>query len=612
MVDSTKIYYGSGHEDPPQHVLSAGPLKAIFQNGSLRAIAFNNTEFIQLIYWSVRDQFWNSILPKIESLHIENDSNSFHLRFTSRHERLGVDFLCDGEISGSSDGSITFCISGKAESSFLRNRIGFCVLHPLSLKTRKCLIEHSDGTQKEHVFPELIDPWSLFTDIKSMTYGIDGHVSCRISFDGEVYETEDQRNWTDASFKTYATPQSLPKPVLVEKDTVVSQKVTITFEGKAENVARNNQLKIKRLERYPNGNKLPLLGTCITLSESLWQNSNLEKVLLSAPFDFLRIDISSELDINQQLNALDKISNSYKGSFELACHLGASIEESIDHFKPIFKKIYGRICRILIIKENEKVISGSEFLLSKNLILNELGENIPIVSGTDHYFVELNRNKDFLVDSEEIFYSINPQVHTFDNWIILANLPGIKETIKTAQEIFSNKKIHLTPITLRPRKFKNLPLKDGGADLRQFGLFTAAWAFGCLYYAIEQGVDSVTFFELFGEAGLVDHNSLSISPVMHLFKMIYSKRSDIVALNRNSEDESVLAIEFKENESKKLAIGNMSEIKKKVEFKDYPIMNILQSLTDITLSETRTSERKIIMNGIIELRPFEIVLCDVG
>ena len=36
-------------------------------------------------------------------------------------------------------------------------------------------------------------------------------------FNGETFEMEDQRNWTDASFKTYCTPLSLPYPIKIIK-----------------------------------------------------------------------------------------------------------------------------------------------------------------------------------------------------------------------------------------------------------------------------------------------------------------------------------------------------------------------------------------------------------
>ena len=34
----------------------------------------------------------------------------------------------------------------------------------------------------------------------------------RFEFEGDLFEMEDQRNWTDASFKTYSTPISLGWP----------------------------------------------------------------------------------------------------------------------------------------------------------------------------------------------------------------------------------------------------------------------------------------------------------------------------------------------------------------------------------------------------------------
>ncbi len=53
----------------------------------------------------------------------------------------------------------------------------------------------------------------------------------RVEFEGEVFEMEDQRNWTDASFKTYCTPLEIPYPVEVTKGTKISQKITISVAG---------------------------------------------------------------------------------------------------------------------------------------------------------------------------------------------------------------------------------------------------------------------------------------------------------------------------------------------------------------------------------------------
>jgi hypothetical protein len=42
-----------------------------------------------------------------------------------------IDFRWAGVITGDADGTVTFRMDGSARSTFLRNRIGFCVLHPI-------------------------------------------------------------------------------------------------------------------------------------------------------------------------------------------------------------------------------------------------------------------------------------------------------------------------------------------------------------------------------------------------------------------------------------------------------------------------------------------------
>ena len=61
-------------------------------------------------------------------------------------------------------------------------------------------------------FPELIDPVQPMMDLRALTHepapGL--RVTCRM--EGDTFEMEDQRNWTDASYKTYVRPLALPWP----------------------------------------------------------------------------------------------------------------------------------------------------------------------------------------------------------------------------------------------------------------------------------------------------------------------------------------------------------------------------------------------------------------
>ena len=47
---------------------------------------------------------------------------------------------------------------------------------------------------------------------------------------GDVFEMEDQRNWSDASYKTYVRPLSLPWPYVMEQGVVNRQSVELSIE----------------------------------------------------------------------------------------------------------------------------------------------------------------------------------------------------------------------------------------------------------------------------------------------------------------------------------------------------------------------------------------------
>ena len=59
-------------------------------------------------------------------------------------------------------------------------------------------------------------------------------VSCRM--EGDTFEMEDQRNWTDASYKTYVRPLALPWPYVIAKGETIDQTVTLTVSGAAREI----------------------------------------------------------------------------------------------------------------------------------------------------------------------------------------------------------------------------------------------------------------------------------------------------------------------------------------------------------------------------------------
>src|SRR6202790_3111519 len=56
-------------------------------------------------------------------------------------------------------------------------------------------------------------------------------VACRM--EGDTFEMEDQRNWSDASFKTYVRPLALPWPYTLAKGTSFTQSVSVNVRASA-------------------------------------------------------------------------------------------------------------------------------------------------------------------------------------------------------------------------------------------------------------------------------------------------------------------------------------------------------------------------------------------
>ena len=101
-------------------------------------------------------------------------------------------------------------MNGVARSTFLRSRIGLCVLHPVhECSGVKCKVEHAGGVAGVAAFPDQICaqlPIPGFFEMRALSYDVAPDLRAELRFEGDLFETEDQRNWTDASFKTFSTP----------------------------------------------------------------------------------------------------------------------------------------------------------------------------------------------------------------------------------------------------------------------------------------------------------------------------------------------------------------------------------------------------------------------
>jgi len=218
-------WHGNHEENDRYYILKAGCLSMVYERGSLRSISIGNREVIRMIYSALRDREWLTIKPVISEEKFDIYPDSFRIRYHCLYRSGEINFSAVYTIDGNADNSLIFTLKGEAMDTFEKNRMGFCVLHPAEIYAEKsCTITHGNGDQETLKFPRFISPHQQFTDIKSMKWKIFSHF-CTLEFYGDVFETEDQRNWTDSTFKTYCTPLRYPFPVKLAKGEKTNQKI---------------------------------------------------------------------------------------------------------------------------------------------------------------------------------------------------------------------------------------------------------------------------------------------------------------------------------------------------------------------------------------------------
>ena len=131
-------------------------------------------------------------------------------------------------------------IDGRALTGFARNRIGLVVLHPTDDAGRAVRVRHTDGGVTAGSWPTDVSPHQPFRDVAGFEWSRDG-LTATLSLGGDVFETEDQRNWSDGSYKTFCTPLRLPFPVEIKAGTTVSQRIELKLRADSPPTAAKSQ-----------------------------------------------------------------------------------------------------------------------------------------------------------------------------------------------------------------------------------------------------------------------------------------------------------------------------------------------------------------------------------
>lgn len=484
----------------------------------MRRLRIGPHEVIRAIYGAVRDKNWGTVPPQLHDVCIEQENGGFHVSFEVECVASNLEFCWHGSITGEETGMLTFHFAGEALTGFWKNRIGLCVLHPLDgCIGQRCAVETVDGAVSECAFPRFISPDQPFKNVRAITHEVAPGMRVETRFAGDIFETEDQRNWTDASFKTYSTPLDLPFPVWIERGTRVEQSVTIRVLGQAPDLHDQRSSDCPELSAISEpARPLPSIGFVLTNHGVALTPEEAARLQQLHP-GHLRVDLRMNdpawpLRWRQAGADAATLGASLHVALFLSHDPGRDLEavaaELVAHPTPVSLWLIlhddGRVTDAKYVRLAESILPGAALF----------------ATGTDADFAELNRVRPSPDETALPCFSLNPQVHSVDDASLIENLGAQAAAVESARQ-FSSRPIVISPITLQPRlnpavMANELPANDTlppQVDPRQMSLFGAAWTVGSLArLAALEGIHSLTYYETTGCRGVMETASGSSLP----------------------------------------------------------------------------------------------------
>ena len=506
-LSDEQLLHGDAPADPPAVELRAGPVTAQLHGVELAYVRFGDREVVRRIYASVRDENWDTILPKVDRLAIERLSDRAVVTFSARNESGEVAYRWDGRIEISADGSLRYDIDGRAERAFRYCRVGFCVLHDAEshagrpYRASAAGLPGASGTLPREIAPQLYRDGVYLPVVAAYTHfevDLADDLTVCLDFDGELFELEDQRNWTDASFKTYCTPAEKRYPFDAQPGQRFTQSVAMSVRGAPAAPRRASRRDVEIEIGGPLARGLPAIGVSLA-SSALALSESEERALRALAPSHLRVEVHlGERDAAAAtLAAAASVSSAVGAPLELA--LFGSPESAADLASPL-SPLRGAgvgVARALAFDEDAEVTSAS-LVEAVRRALRDAGIAAPVGGGTDVWFAEIHREPPDAAAFDVLSFSLTPEVHAFDDRSLVETLAVQAQVVRAASALAPGLPVAVSPVTLRPRN------SAVTVDSRQRSLFCSAWTVGAIRYLAEGGAAAVTFYEATGARGIME------------------------------------------------------------------------------------------------------------
>ncbi|MER8411132.1 hypothetical protein [Mesorhizobium sp. M1342] len=524
MTADAFLLYGTHAVEAEPIRLRAGALSADFVNGNLRTIRHGGTEVLRAIAYIGRDRDWGTYEPNLTDLIINQAADAFSVSYSASclapdGSRLGF----RATIKGSADSHLAFEVSALPESDFETNRCGFCILHPIAdLAGSPVKVEHTDGSVEATKLPELIDPWQPFKDIRAITHQVRPGVTAECRMEGDTFEMEDQRNWSDASYKTYVRPLALPWPYVLPAGQTLRQTISLRIAGEGKAPAATVTSEPVRVGLGEVGPRLPDVGVVIYPEDVETALANLSTLAALGPQQLLFHYDPTRGHGLDALRAFARLATAYAAETTLECVVACAgdLDAEMSGVAGLVREAGLKLSAIAVSPsvDRQSTPPGSTWpdcppLENVYAAARRAFPDIRLGGGMFSYFTELNRKRVPEDQLDFVTHCTCPIVHAADDLSIMQSLEALPFITQSARAIFGAKPYRIGPstIAMRQNPYGGATKPNPGGqriamadrDPRHAGQFAAAWTIGYAARIAPAGLEQLTLSSFTGPFGVL-------------------------------------------------------------------------------------------------------------
>jgi len=642
MTSSLVKLFGTEEPAAETLTLTAGPLSVELDAGNLRYLRYQGHEALRAVSYVARDKVWGTFNPRIESFQVQEGAEGFTVGYEGVCSDGSQELRYRARITGTADGRLVFEATGIPATDFLTNRTGFVVLHPIAgVAGRPVEVLRVDGTRETGRFPELIDPKQPIMEIRALTHEVTPGLRVTCTMEGDIFEMEDQRNWTDASYKTYVRPLALPMPYTLAKGEAFSQAVRVTFEGRPAAPAAADGTAVEITVGAPDG-RVPAFAMALDPTTAPAARDHVDALAALSPRFFsalvdLRGDLGDTLADYQAVSATHSV--------PLALEVIVPAERDPD------ETLAGlaRDCAAVGLKPGSLAVTRSDHMAfvapgtvfpdshDFDVIYAAARKHFPeaqLGGGNFIYFTELNRMPPPFEQLDFVCHGTCAIVHAADDRSVTETIECLPSLIGSARALFGGRPYQVGPggIGTQFAPFgggptpnpDNLRVTMTRRDPRQRGLLGAAWHLGYGARMAEGGVQCVILGAPVGDFGLAHDQRMTpapgfegregaVYPAYHVMRGLYGASGRPRLETRSASPREVQALAFQGGEGTELWLANLTGSARRVSLSGVKAGSARASVLDEASFEAATAgptgfdeaERETALEGLT-LTPYAV------